>query len=101
MPPKRLAGEDVDDDDDDDYVVSQETLDDRFWRAVQGGELATLGGEVENSLPMARRMERVRARSRLQCDVLRPEQVRRILRRSGVLVYATTSPDDGIILTRY
>ena len=88
MPPKRAA-------DDAEDVASQEALDAQFWKAAQGGDLTTIEGEVEGKLPQARKVERVRERTRLLGEVLRPELVRRLCRRAGVSMYATTAPDDS------
>ena len=84
MPPKQA---DLDDDDDD--RVDPESLDNKHWKSAQGGYLTTLHGEVEEKLSQARKLERLRARTKLLDETVLPEQVRRMCRRAGVSMYQT------------
>ena len=87
MPPKRRRASNEDE------VDPQDTLDEDHFKAAQGGDLHTLHWEVEAKLPHARRAERVRARSELLAQVLRPEPIRQICRRAGIKSYTTSAPD--------
>ena len=69
-----------------------ELLDDNHANVALGGELVPLYSESESTLSQTRRAERIRARSELLARVLRPEPVRRMVRKAGITSYATSSP---------
>jgi histone H3/H4 len=69
-----------------------EILDDNHAIWALGTELLPLHGESESKLSHTRRAERIRARSELLRSVLKAESVRRLVRKSGILSYATSSP---------
>lgn len=71
-----------------------ERLDDDHAKFALGAELLPLHGESESKLSVARRAERIRARSELLAGFLRAEPVRRMVRRAGISSYATSSPAD-------
>ena len=71
-----------------------DTLDDDHRRSAQGGHLRTFHGEVESDLSQARRRESIQARSEMLAQVLRPEPVRRMVRRAGITSYSTTAHND-------
>ena len=69
-----------------------EILDDNHAIWALGTELLPLHGESESKLSHTRRAERIRARSELLRSVLKPESVRRMVRKAGISSYATSSP---------
>jgi histone H3/H4 len=69
-----------------------EILDDNHASFALGGEMVPLNSDSESKLSQTRRAERIRARSELLARVLRPEPVRRMVRRAGISSYATSSP---------
>ena len=56
MPPKQATNAD----DDDDNKVDPESLDKRHRKNASGGNLVTLHGDVEEELPQATELDRVR-----------------------------------------
>ena len=89
MPPKQANA-----DDEDDYKVDPDSLDRRHRKNASGGNLTTLRGYVEEDLPDATKLERVRERTRLLDACVLPEQVRRMCRRAGVSMLQTTAPEN-------
>ena len=61
---------------------------------AQGEVLTTLHGDVEEHLPHAIKLERVRERTALLRACVLPEGVRRLCRRAGVSMYQVSAPDD-------
>ena len=90
MPPKHAAHSDHDHDD----RVDPESLDNKHWKSAQGGFLTTLHGNVEEKLPQAIKLERLRERTKLLQSCVLPDTVRRMCRRAGVSMHQKTAPDD-------
>ena len=79
--------------------VDPESLDNEQWKSAQGGFLTTLHGDVEDLLPQAIKLARVRERTKVLDTCVLPEQVRRLCRRAGISAHQTnirqtSAPDD-------
>ena len=79
--------------------VDTESLDNEQWKSAQGGFLTTQHGDVEELLPQAIKLARVRERTKVLDACVLPEQVRRLCRRAGISAHQTnmrqtSAPDD-------
>ena len=79
--------------------VDPESLDNEQWKSAQGGFLTTQRGYVEELLPQAIKLARVRERTEVLDACVLPYQVQRLCRRAGISAYQkktrqTSSPDD-------
>ena len=84
-----LAMNSDDSDDEHDDRVDPESLDVKHLKFAQGGHLTTLRGDVEEKLPQAVKLDRIRERTELLEACVRPEHVRRMCRRAGISMYQT------------
>ena len=69
--------------------VDPESLDNEQWKSTQGGFLTTQHGYVEELLPQAIKLARVRERTEVLDACVVPELVRRLCRRAGVSMHQT------------
>ena len=79
--------------------VDPESLDNEQWKSAQGGFLTTQHGYVEELLPQAIKLARMRERTEVLNACVLPYQVQRLCRRAGISAYQkntrqTSSPDD-------
>ena len=86
-----LATNSDDSDDEHDDRVDPESLDVKHLKFAQGGHLTTLRGDVEEKLPQAVKLDRIRERTELLEACVRPEHVRRMCRRAGISMYPVNS----------
>ena len=79
--------------------VDPESLDNEQWKSAEGGFLTTQHGYVEELLPQAIKLARMRERTEVLNACVLPYQVQKLCRRAGISAYQrnmrqTSSPDD-------